>query len=125
MILYIMIVPLLVFVLLLLNVLFSVSRPDHEKLSSYECGFTAIGHQTRRPFNIQYYLVGILFLVFDLEIAIFYPLAVRLYQISFYGFWIRMFFLLLLTIGFVYEYGKGALTFTDHRRSINPINSIK
>lgn len=77
-----------------------------------------IYEQTRAPFNIQYYLVGILFLIFDLEIAVFYPLAVTLYQVSTYGFWIGMIFLFLLTIGFVYEFGKGALNFTDKRSSI-------
>lgn len=78
--------PVLVLILLILNILFAVKRADTEKVTSYECGFSPIEHQTRSPFNIQYYLVGILFLVFDLEIAVFYPLAVRLYHVSIYGF---------------------------------------
>jgi len=99
--------------------LLAVHRPDTEKVTPYECGFNPIYGQVRAPFAIQYYLVGILFLIFDLEIAVFYPLAVTLYQVSTYGFWIGMLFLFLLTIGFVYEFGKGALYFTDHRSSIS------
>nr|YP_007475402.1 NADH dehydrogenase subunit 3 [Microbotryum cf. violaceum BFL-2013]AGE14616.1 NADH dehydrogenase subunit 3 [Microbotryum cf. violaceum BFL-2013] len=75
--------------------------------------------QVRAPFAIQYYLVGILFLIFDLEIAVLYPLAVTLYQVTSYGFWVAMIFLIFLTVGFVYEFSKGALKFTDHRSSIN------
>jgi NADH:ubiquinone oxidoreductase subunit 3 (subunit A) len=79
-------VPILVILLLSLNLLFAVHKPDSEKNSSYECGFNPIYGQVRAPFAIQYYLVGILFLIFDLEIAVFYPLAVTLYQVSSYGF---------------------------------------
>lgn len=110
--------PILVMILLVLNLLLAVHKPDTEKVTPYECGFNPIYEQTRAPFNIQYYLVGILFLIFDLEIAVFYPLAVTLYQVSLYGFWIGMLFLFLLTVGFVYEFGKGALYFTDQRSSI-------
>lgn len=112
-------VPVLVMILLVLNLLLAVHKPDTEKVTPYECGFNPIYGQVRAPFAIQYYLVGILFLIFDLEIAVFYPLAVTLYQVSTYGFWVGMLFLILLTIGFVYEYGKGALYFTDHRSSIS------
>ena len=112
-------VPVLVAILLALNVLLAVHRPDTEKVTPYECGVNPIYGQVRAPFAIQYYLVGILFLIFDLEIAVLYPLAVTLYQVSVYGFWVAMIFLVLLTIGFVYEFGKGALKFTDHRSSIN------
>ena len=100
-------VPILVMILLVLNLLLAVHRPDTEKVTPYECGFNPIYGQVRAPFAIQYYLVGILFLIFDLEIAVFYPLAVTLYQVSSYGFWVGMLFLFLLTIGFVYEFGKG------------------
>ena len=79
-------VPVLVAILLLLNVLLAVHKPDAEKISAYECGFAPISGQVRAPFAIQYYLVGILFLIFDLEIAVLYPLAVPLYQVTFYGF---------------------------------------
>lgn len=106
----------------MLNVLLAVHRPDTEKVTSYECGFNPVGVQTRAPFTIQYYLVGILFLIFDLEIAVLFPIAVTLYQVTTYGFWISMIFLIFLTIGFVYEWGKGALKFTDNRSSISPSN---
>lgn len=111
-------VPILVCILLVLNLLLAVHKPDTEKVTPYECGFNPVYGQVRAPFAIQYYLVGILFLIFDLEIAVLYPVAVTLYQVSTYGFWIAVLFLILLTVGFCYEYGKGALKFTDHRSSI-------
>lgn len=119
MIVLLIFVPILVAILLALNVLLAVHRPDSEKVTPYECGFNPIYGQVRAPFSIAYYLVGILFLIFDLEIAVLFPLAVTLYQVSSYGFWVAAIFLILLTIGFVYEFGKGALKFTDHRSSIN------
>ena len=114
-------VPILVGILLILNVLLAVHRPDAEKVTPYECGFSPVYGQVRAPFAIQYYLVGILFLIFDLEIAVLFPVGVTLYQITTYGFWVATIFLVLLTVGFIYEMGKGALKFTDHRSSINRI----
>lgn len=111
-------VPVLVAILLVLNVLLAVHKPDTEKVTPYECGFSPVYGQTRAPFSIQYYLVGILFLIFDLEILLFYPLAVTLYNVSTYGFVIAVIFFVVLTVGFVYEFGKGALYFTDHRSAI-------
>jgi NADH:ubiquinone oxidoreductase subunit 3 (subunit A) len=111
-------VPVLVAILLVLNVLLAVHKPDTEKVTPYECGFSPVYGQTRAPFSIQYYLVGILFLIFDLEILLFYPLAVTLYNVSTYGFVIGVIFFVVLTVGFVYEFGKGALYFTDHRSAI-------
>jgi NADH:ubiquinone oxidoreductase subunit 3 (subunit A) len=111
-------VPVLVAILLVLNVLLAVHKPDTEKVTPYECGFSPVYGQTRAPFSIQYYLVGILFLLFDLEILLFYPLAVTLYSVSTYGFVIGVIFFVVLTVGFVYEFGKGALYFTDHRSAI-------
>lgn len=78
-------VPVLTFILLALNLAFAVHRPDSEKVTSYECGFSAIP-QTRSPFSVQFYIVGILFLVFDLEILLIYPFSASLYQIGSYGF---------------------------------------
>lgn len=112
-------VPILVAILLILNVLLAAHRPDSEKVTAYECGFSPIYGQTRSPFSIQYYLVGILFLIFDLEILLLYPIAVTLYNVSVYGFWVAMIFFTVLTLGFVYELGKGVLYFTDHRSSVN------
>jgi len=83
-------------------------RPDAEKISPYECGFENFS-DARIKFNIKYYLVAILFIIFDLEIAFLFPWAVALDTIGGYGFFSMMVFLLILTIGFVYEWGKGAL----------------
>jgi NADH-ubiquinone oxidoreductase chain 3 len=80
------VVPVLVIILLGANLLFSVHRPDSEKLTSYECGFSPIHGQTRTPFSIQFYLVAILFLVFDLELLVLYPITVTLYEVGSYGF---------------------------------------
>jgi len=79
-------VPVLVGVLLALNLLFAVHRPDAEKLSAYECGFSPLTAQTRNPFSISFYLVALLFLIFDLEIALVYPVAVSLNAVGNYGF---------------------------------------
>jgi NADH:ubiquinone oxidoreductase subunit 3 (subunit A) len=112
-------VPVLVAILLMTNVLLAAHKPDTEKVTAYECGFSPIYGQTRAPFSIQYYLVGILFLIFDLEILLLYPIAVTLYSVSIYGFWIAIIFFSVLTLGFVYELGKGRLYFTDQRSAIN------
>nr|CAA59491.1 ND3 [Trimorphomyces papilionaceus] len=109
-------VPVLVVILLMANVLLAAHRPDTEKVTAYECGFSPIYGQTRAPFSIQYYLVGILFLIFDLEILLLYPIRVTLYSVSVYGFWIAVIFFSVLTLGFVYELGRGRLYFTDQRR---------
>ena len=84
------------------------SRPDPEKLSAYECGFEAFG-DARMQVDIRYYLVAILFTLFDLEIAFLFPWAVSLGTIGFIGFMSMMVFLGILVIGFIYEWGKGAL----------------
>lgn len=84
------------------------SRPDPEKLSAYECGFEAFG-DARMQVDIRYYLVAILFILFDLEIAFLFPWAVSLGTIGFIGFISMMVFLGILVIGFIYEWGKGAL----------------
>ena len=112
-------IPVLVVILLALNILFAVHRPDSEKVTAYECGFSPIYGQTRSPFYIQFYNVAMLFLVFDLEILLLFPIAVTLYQVSTYGFWIAMLFFAVLTIGFVYEIGSGILKFTDQRSSLS------
>jgi len=83
-------------------------RPDPEKLSPYECGFEAFG-DARRRFDVRYYLVAILFIIFDLEVAFLFPWAVTLGDIGLFGFWSMVVFLAVLTIGFIYEWRKGAL----------------
>jgi NADH:ubiquinone oxidoreductase subunit 3 (subunit A) len=102
-------VPVLALILLTLNLLFSVHKPDSEKLTSYECGFSPIHGQTRTPFSVQFYLVAILFLVFDLELLVLYPITVSLYEVGTLGFWVVLIFFGILTVGFVYELGSGAL----------------
>ncbi len=93
---------------ILLNFLFSPKKPDPEKLSAYECGFEAFG-DSRMQFDIRFYLVAILFIIFDLEIAFLFPWAISLGNIGALGFWSMMIFLFILTIGFIYEWKKGAL----------------
>jgi NADH-quinone oxidoreductase subunit A len=84
------------------------NRPDPEKLSPYECGFEAF-EDARMKFDVRYYLVAILFILFDLEIAFLFPWAVALRDIGASGFWAMMMFLAILVVGFVYEWKKGAL----------------
>jgi len=93
---------------IILNFLFSPKNPDPEKLSAYECGFEAFG-DSRMEFDVRFYLVAILFIIFDLEIAFLFPWAISLGNIGALGFWAMMIFLFVLTIGFVYEWKKGAL----------------
>ena len=83
-------------------------KPDNEKLSAYECGFEAFD-DARGRFDVRFYLVAILFIIFDLEVAFLFPWAVSLGSIGIFGFWSMMIFLLILTIGFIYEWKKGAL----------------
>jgi NADH-quinone oxidoreductase subunit A len=95
-------------VLLGLGKLVSPDRPDPQKLSPYECGFEAF-EDARMKFDVRYYLVAILFILFDLEIAFLFPWAVVLPEIGFFGFASMMVFLAILVVGFVYEWKKGAL----------------
>jgi len=94
--------------LLSLGALLAPNRPNPEKLSPYECGFEAF-EDARMKFDVRYYLVAILFILFDLEIAFLFPWAVVLQDIGFEGFVAMMIFLLILVVGFVYEWKKGAL----------------
>jgi NADH-quinone oxidoreductase subunit A len=84
------------------------NRPDSEKLSPYECGFEAF-EDSRMKFDVRYYLVAILFIIFDLEIAFLFPWAVALNEIGMFGFVAMMVFLTVLVVGFIYEWKKGAL----------------
>jgi NADH-quinone oxidoreductase subunit A len=83
-------------------------NPDSEKLSAYECGFDAFD-DARSKFDVRFYLVAILFIIFDLEVAFLFPWAVALGDIGMFGFWSMICFLGILTIGFIYEWKKGAL----------------
>ena len=102
----------LAFLLLVASLKISSKEYDAEKLSAYECGFTPIG-DARQPFHVRFYLVGILFLLFDLEVIFLFPWAVSLHWFNvtefYYSLSVVMSFLVLLTIGYVYEWDKGAL----------------
>lgn len=83
-------------------------KPDKEKLAAYECGFDAFD-DARHKFDVRFYLVAILFIIFDLEVAFLFPWAISLGDIGMAGFWSMMVFLGVLTVGFIYEWNKGAL----------------
>jgi NADH-quinone oxidoreductase subunit A len=95
-------------VFVLASYLIARQRPDPEKLSSYECGFEPFA-DARSKFDVRFYLVAILFIIFDLEVAFLFPWAASLGRIGAFGFWSMIVFLAVLTIGFVYEWKKGAL----------------
>ena len=107
-ILFLFIAIILSFGFVLANFLAAPSNPDPEKLSAYECGFEAFD-DSRMEFYVRFYLVAILFIIFDLEIAFLFPWAISLGNIGALGFWSMMIFLSVLTIGFIYEWKKGAL----------------
>ena len=109
--------PILVFIIiglfiglgpLILGKILSTSKPYKEKNSPYECGFEAFD-DSRMEFDVRFYLVAILFIIFDLEIAFLFPWAISLGSIGALGFWSMILFLAILTIGFIYEWKKGAL----------------
>jgi len=95
-------------VIVLASFIVARQRPDSEKLSPYECGFDPFG-DARSRFDVRFYLVAILFIIFDLEVAFLFPWAVALGRIGLFGFWSMIVFLVVLTVGFIYEWRKGAL----------------
>jgi NADH-quinone oxidoreductase subunit A len=94
--------------LMLSSFLAAYKAPDPEKVSAYECGFDAFD-DSRMKFDVRFYLVSILFIIFDLEVAFLFPWAVSFGALGAFGFWSMMLFLGVLTIGFIYEWRKGAL----------------
>ena len=94
--------------LLVVPFLFAYKQPDPEKLSAYECGFNAFD-DARMQFDVRFYLVAILFIIFDLEVSFLFPWAVAFGNLGLFGFWSMMVFLGVLTVGFIYEWRKGAL----------------
>jgi NADH-quinone oxidoreductase subunit A len=110
-------VPILIFmgiaialaaIIVLASFVVARQHPDAEKLSSYECGFDAFD-DARGMFDVRFYLVAILFIVFDLEVAFLFPWAISLGEVGLFGFWSMMIFLAILTVGYIYEWRKGAL----------------
>jgi len=95
-------------VIVVASFLIARQRPDSEKLSPYECGFEPFA-DARSQFDVRYYLVAILFIIFDLEVAFLFPWAISLGAIGLFGFWSMIVFLFVLTVGFIYEWKKGAL----------------
>ena len=95
-------------VMVLASYVIAPQRPDSEKVSAYECGFEPF-EDARGRFDVRFYLVAILFIIFDLEVAFLFPWAVSLGNIGLFGFWSMIVFLAVLTVGFVYEWRKGAL----------------
>jgi len=94
--------------LLLSSFIIAYKQPDPEKLSAYECGFNAFD-DARMKFDVRFYLVAILFIIFDLEVTFLFPWAVAFAKLGPFGFWSMMLFLAVLTVGFIYEWKKGAL----------------
>lgn len=95
-------------IMVIIPLVLATFKPDSAKLSAYECGFDAFG-DARGKFDVRFYLVAILFIIFDLEVTFMFPWAVSLKFIGTAGFWSMMLFLAVLTIGFIYEWKKGAL----------------
>jgi NADH-quinone oxidoreductase subunit A len=95
-------------VLLVVPFIVAYKQPDPEKLSAYECGFNAFD-DARMKFDVRFYLVAILFIIFDLEMSFMFPWAIAFGDLGLYGYWSMMVFLGVLTIGFIYEWRKGAL----------------
>lgn len=95
-------------ILMITPILIAYRSPDPEKMSAYECGFAAFD-DARMKFDVRFYLVSILFIIFDLEVAFLFPWAISLGKIGLFGFWSMIVFLGVLTVGFIYEWRKGAL----------------
>lgn len=95
-------------IIIILPLLFAPREPNAEKLSQYECGFDPFGKSVGK-FDVRFYLVSILFIIFDLEVAFLFPWAISLGKIGIFGFWSMMVFLAVLTVGFIYEWKSGAL----------------
>lgn len=107
---FIVFIPILSLILLFVNLLLAPHNPYQEKDSVFECGFHSFLGQNRTQFNISFFIFGLLFLLFDLEIILVYPYSVSGYNNDIYGLAVMMIFFVLLTLGFVFELGKNALT---------------
>lgn len=114
-IILIILVPILALILLGLNSLLAPHKSYDTKLSAYECGFVTIPNQTRESFQIHFYLIAMLFLIFDLELVLLLPVSVTLYNISIFGFGVAILFFAILTIGFVLEIGTGAISLKSNK----------
>jgi|SRR5271154_3903467 len=118
-------IPLLAVILLAVNLIFAPHNSYQEKNSAFECGFHSFLGQNRTQFNISFFIFALLFLLFDLEILLIYPYAVSAYTNSMYGLVIMLIFFLVLTLGFAFEIGKGALKISSKQNNIDNIKNTK
>jgi|SRR5208282_1197304 len=116
---YFVFIPLLTFILLAINLIFASHNPYQEKASPFECGFHSFTYQNRNQFNISFFIFGLLFLLFDLEILLIYPYVVSAYTNDMYGLIIMLIFFLVLTLGFAFELGKGALKISSRQNDLD------
>jgi len=116
-------IPILAFLLLVINLIFSPHNPYQEKDSAFECGFHSFTYQNRIQFSVSFFIFALLFLIFDLEILLVYPYVVSSYFNGLYGLIIMLIFFLVLTLGFVFELGKNALKINS-RQDKSTINTI-
>lgn len=121
---FIIFIPILSLILLAVNLLLATHNPYQEKNSPFECGFHSFLYQNRTQFSVSFFIFGILFLLFDLEIVLIFPYSVSAYHHNIYGLCIMIIFFVLLTLGFVFELGKNAL-FIDSRQSISNYTNNK
>jgi NADH-ubiquinone oxidoreductase chain 3 len=116
---FFILVPILATILLLVNLILAPHNPYQEKISVFECGFHSFLGQNRTQFSISFFIFGLLFLLFDLEILLIYPYVVSAYVNNIYGLIIMLVFFVLLTIGLVFELGKNALSIESRQTSLN------
>lgn len=121
---FILLVSIIAILFLVLNLLFAPHNSYAEKFSSFECGFHSFLGQNRSQFNIRFFIFGLLFLLFDLEITLVFPFAVSQSNNEIYGLIIVLIFMIVITVGFVYELGKGALKI-DTKENIRSLNQNK
>lgn len=120
--LFIFFIPLLSFILLLLNFMLAQHKPDKNKNKHFECGFVSFVHMTRMAFTISFFIYGLLFLLFDLEILLVYPYVMTVYFNDVFGLSVIIGFFILLTIGFIYELGTKALQIDTRQSVLTPKN---
>lgn len=109
-------IPLLAMILLAVNLILSPHNPDQEKKTPFECGYHSFLGQNRSQFNISFFIFGLLFLLFDLEILLVYPYSVSSYNNDIYGLVIMLIFFIILTLGFIFEIGKNALVIVSDQK---------
>jgi NADH-ubiquinone oxidoreductase chain 3 len=126
---FLIFIPILAFILLAVNLVFAPHNSYKEKNSPFECGFSSFIHQNRTQFNVSFFIFALLFLLFDLEILLVFPYVVSAYINGIYGLMIMLVFFLVLTLGFAFELGKGALKISSRQNNlelklVNTINYI-